>query len=134
MNLRSFLRSGWAALGGLGWCLATAGCISPRPPPAAIPPVVARLLVENLTDYEWHIAVAAAIGPETREARVAARSSIEVTLAGGDYVIEQTVVTGIAGGGLARRLPARLEPGQTYRWRLGTLLSDPAGNAGRDPR
>ena len=94
----------------------------------------ARLVVENLTDYEWHIAVAATAGAETQASRVRARSSVAMNLAGGDYVIEQTVVAENAGSELTRRLPARLAPGQAYRWRLVTLLSDPAGEAGRDRR
>jgi hypothetical protein len=91
-------------------------------------------VIENLTDYEWRIAVAATAGTETQASRVWARSSAEINLAGGDYVIEQTVVAENAGTELTRRLPAQLAPGQTYRWRLVTLLSDPAGEAGRDRR
>lgn len=114
----------------VGW-VAAAGCAStsvvPEPKPTA------RLIVENLTDYVWHVSVTAAAGPESRTTEIPARGFGEVTVAGGDYVIEQVVRSAGAGAELARRLPARLEPGQTYQWRLGTLLSDPAGASPRDP-
>jgi hypothetical protein len=106
----------------VGW-LAAAGCASSTVVPE--PPRVARLLVENLTDYAWHITVTAAAGSETGVAEVPARGFAEVTVGGGDYFIEQAARG--AGAELSRRLPARLEAGQTYQWRLGTLLSDPAG-------
>jgi len=107
-----------------GW-LAAAGCASSSVVPE--PPRVARLLVENLTDYAWRITVIAAAGPEAGAAEVPARGFAEVAVGGGDYVIEQTARG--AGAELSRRLSARLEAGQTYQWRLGTLLSDPAGAA-----
>jgi hypothetical protein len=136
VNLPGFLRSVLAIIGGLGWGLVAAGCAMVRPPTVTALPAArgARLVIENLTDYEWRIAVAATAGTETLASRVSARSSAEINLAGGDYVIEQTVVAENAGTELTRRLPAQLAPGQTYRWRLVTLLSDPAGEAGRDHR
>lgn len=108
----------------LGW-LAAAGCASSTVVPESRP--VARLLVENLTDYAWRITVTAAAGPESSTAEVPARGFAEVALSGGDYVIEQAARG--PGADLSRRLPARLEAGQSYQWRLGTLLSDPAGTS-----
>lgn len=106
----------------VGW-LAAAGCASSTVVPESRP--VARLLVENLTDYAWRISVTATAGPEASTAEVPARGFVEVMLGGGDYVIEQAARG--AGADLTRRLPARLEAGQSYQWRLGTLLSGPAG-------
>lgn len=123
-------------LGGVGWCGMVPGCATAVPPMAMVspPPARARLVVENLTDYEWRVTVTATAGPEAHEARMSPRKTLEVTLAGGDYVMEQAVVAGGAGSGLARRVPARFEPGQAYCWRLVTLLSDPAGGSGTENR
>jgi hypothetical protein len=38
-------------------------------------------------------------------------------------VIEQTMVSLDARPGQDRQIPTRFEPGQSYRWRLATLLS-----------
>jgi hypothetical protein len=131
MSRPSWFRSGWTSAGSLAWCVIALSCATPPPsivtPPP--PPAVARLLVENLTDYEWDVAVAATAGTEVCSARVPARGSIALNLAGGDYVIEQTARLERARPALVRKAPARLEPGQTYRWRLATLLSSPAGGA-----
>jgi hypothetical protein len=109
-----------------------AGCASRVSTEGKPPPAVARLEIDNRTDYEWHIAVVAVKGGEAHSSRVRARGAFVLNLAGGEYVIEQTV-TG-AGPELARRLPALLVAGQTYRWRLATLRFEANRPPGRTIR
>lgn len=130
------VRSIPAALSILGACLLGAACASNPGPGGPIANAIpgARLLVQNLTDYEWRIAVAAKEGGDVQSFRVRAHDSGEIALAGGDYLIDQTALPAGATSPLTRRVSARLEPGRTYRWRLGTLLSDPATEAGAPRR
>jgi len=103
------------------------GCanVAPAPPPA----LAAHLTVNNLTDYEWRIALSRASGESAGDYRIKARSSFDLDLAGGDYAIDQAALTKDPGAGLARRITVSLAPGRSYRWQLVTLLSDPAGTA-----
>lgn len=140
MITRMFSRAaGWSRLtqlGGLAWCALSLGCttVAPSPPAAATPPTVTHLVIINQTSYVWHIAIASTAGKETSEATVSPQTTLQVDLAGGDYLIEQTVTSAPAAPGLTRRIPAHLKPGQTYRWRLDTLLSagDPAATGAKD--
>lgn len=120
----------WTRLGGLTCLLAAAGCSSGiTPPPAPAPtPTPARLLVVNQTNYEWHLVIASTAGPERVESTVLPRDTVRIALAGGDYLIGQSTTAGRAAAGLAREIPAHLAAGQTYRWRLDTLLSDTTGD------
>jgi hypothetical protein len=86
-----------------------------------------HLVVINLTDYEWSLVLAPAAGGADRTSRVPPRGSLTIDLAGGDYRIDQSALPAGAAPELSRRLPVRLEAGRTYRWRLGTLLSDATG-------
>jgi len=106
-----------------------AGCTAPVSSSSG-PKVLAaesHLVVTNLTDYEWSLVIAPAAGGESRAPRVPPRGSLKIDLAGGDYLIDQSALPVGAAPELSRRLPARLEAGKTYRWRLGTLLSDVTG-------
>lgn len=95
------------------------GCASaPSPAP------VATLAVRNLTDYEWQLSIAPEAGGEAMVTKLAARQTVPLVLAGGDYVIKQTVVRNEGGAPLDRDLLVRLEAGQTYDWPLVTLLSE----------
>lgn len=120
------------ALGVLSWGVTATGCVAGHPPAAVAPPAAApaRLAVKNLTDYVWRLSATLPNGAEIWAREVGPRSAIEVELAAGDYVIEQAVVSGNVGPGLTRQVPARFESGQTYRWRLGTLLSTTTPEAG----
>ena len=93
------------------------------------PMAPAHLVVINLTDYEWHITIARASGEPAADFRLEPRASFTVDLAGGDYAIEQTALTNGAAAELSRKIPAKLESGQTYRWRLVTLLSESTGDS-----
>jgi hypothetical protein len=124
------LYSDLARLVGLGLMLTMGGCTAVRQPAAAGP--VAHVVVVNLSDSEWQIAIAPAGGGEARVLRLQARASQKVELSAGDYAIEQTLLAGNPGPASTRRLSAKLDPGQTYRWRLVTLLSALPGDIGRE--
>jgi len=122
-----------ARLGGLVWLLIMTGCATPpASPPVAAPAPVTHLEIINRTNYAWHITISSTSGKETFSSPVQPQASVKIDLAGGDYLIEQTVTSPGAAPELSRRIPARLEPGQTYRWRLDTLLSDTSGDPARD--
>ena len=112
-----------AFLGGMAGCTAPAPASGPRNAAAA----ASHLVVTNLTDYAWSLVIAPAAGGEDRTAQVPPRGSLTIVLAGGDYLIDQSALPVGAAPELSRRLPVRLAAGKTYRWRLGTLLSDAAG-------
>ena len=99
------------------------GCAAPVPiAPLASPP--AHLNVINETDYLWHLVILRAGGGSAHDSRLQPRATIKVDLAGGDYVIEQSVISESAAPELTRKIAAKLDSGQSYRWRLVTLLSE----------
>jgi hypothetical protein len=104
------------------------GCVTPVVVPAAAPQAPAHLIVINVTDYEWRLVIARSAGATIKDARLQSRATLAIDLAGGDYVIEQSVLGDNATPEMARKIPVSLASGQTYRWRLVTLLSEPAGN------
>jgi hypothetical protein len=120
-----------ALLAAFGLALLAAGCGTVPQTPAGASPV-AHFLVINVSDCEWQIAIAPAGGGETRALHLAARASQAIDLPGGDYVIEQTALLADAGIDSARRFTSHLDAGQTYRWRLATLLTAASGETGRD--
>ena len=87
---------------------------------------VVHLTVLNSSDCEWQIAFKAAAGGGSRTWKLAAAKMLKIELAGGDYGVEQTMLTADAGAKATRRFAMHLEPGENYRWRLMTLLSDAA--------
>lgn len=111
---------GWSTVA-LG--LLAAGCGPGKSPTSAPVANAAKVLVANLTNYDWQITVTARRGGKTRSTSFAARATGEVNVPGGDYEIEQTALTGQMGTAASRHFAVRLEPGQTYRWSLATLLS-----------
>lgn len=119
------LYSNLAAVGCLGLMLILGACTTATPPRSA--GLVAHFVVVNLSDCEWQIAIAPSGGGEARALRLPGRDTQKIDLAAGEYVIEQTMLARDAGPASTRRLTIRLEPGQTYRWRLVTLLTAPTG-------
>jgi len=93
----------------------------------------AHFVVINLSDCGWQITLAPAVGGPYRILHLAGRESQAVDLPGGEYHIEQTALAGPTGAGSTRQLKIRLDSGQTYRWRLVTLLSAPADGARSAP-
>ena len=126
----ALLRVLWAVLtlGGL-----FAGCASPDPKPSSAPAAPAHLTVINQTDYAWHLVVRRSSGAGAGDFRVQARATLSIDLAAGDYVIEQTELSADAGPALSRQIPTQLVAGQTYRWRLATLLSEPGAADSSQP-
>jgi hypothetical protein len=121
-------------LAGISWCFVVVGCTAPGPAAIAAPAEAPRahLTVVNLSAYEWRIAINHQAGGEAYAMRLAPRGSVTVDLPGGDYVIDQTALSADASPELNRRVPARLESGQAYRWRLLTVLSgSESGDAAR---
>lgn len=119
------LCSNLAAVGCLGLILILGGCTTAELPGSAGPR--AHFVVVNLSDCEWQIAIDPGGGGEGRALRLPGRGTQQIDLAAGDYVIEQTMLARNAGPASTRRLTIKLEPGQTYRWRLVTLLTAPTG-------
>jgi len=105
-------------------CLLLSGCSSPAgvAEKGASPPV--HLVVINLTDYRWRITIVHPPALPTADFQVNARESQSIDLAGGDYIIRQTVLSPGAASELSRELPAKFESGESYRWKLATLLSE----------
>lgn len=116
-----FWAIGWAFLSG---CLLLVGCSSPPVVSEKVASPPAHLAVVNLTDYRWRITIVHSSAPPTADFQVAARESQSIDLAGGDYIIKQTVLSPDAASELSRELPAKLESGESYRWKLATLLSE----------
>jgi hypothetical protein len=117
---------------GLGLMLLAGGCGTVGKPPAEIGRAV-HFVVVNLSDCGWQIAITPSDGGQARALHLAARETQEVDLSGGEYGIEQTAQTETTATKSTRRFTIRLEPGQSYRWRLVTLLSAPAGETRGDP-
>jgi hypothetical protein len=108
----------------LAGLLAASGCANP----ATVPPgsANATLGVINGTDYAWRVTLTPVAGGVSGREELPARAQCRVEVAGGDYAIEQDVVP--ANPALSRRFACRLEAGQTYHWRLATLLSNDMGS------
>jgi len=106
------------------WLVAACLCIltgCATPPVASHP--AAHLIVNNLTDYRWRIQIKRPTGGPVRDLQLAAQSSQGVDLEGADYLIEQSAQAGGAASTLTRSISVHLDAGQTYVWRLATLLS-----------
>ena len=112
-----------------GLLLLAAGC-NTVPKPSAEAGPTGHLVIVNLSDCEWQISISPMAGGETHTLHLAVRALQAIDLSPGDYVIEQTALVVDAGPDSARRFKTRIDVGQTYRWRLATLLSalreDPA--------
>ena len=122
--LSTRFRAPWTIVASL--CLLTGCATTPVPSKPA-----AHLVVNNLTDYRWRIEIRRPTGNPVRDLQLVAQSSQSVDLEGSDYVIEQSAQAEGAPSNLSRSISVRLEPGQTYVWRLATLLSGQGGPEGQ---
>jgi hypothetical protein len=68
-------------------------------------------------------------GGETRIWQMAGAASLKVDIPAGEYTVDQTMLVENPGPEARRSFPMRIEPGQTYRWRLATLLSGGSAEA-----
>ncbi len=112
----------------LGWVVALllvlTGCTTtPETPRLAMTWREAEVAVSNLTPYPWRIALRSPQGAEVKTVEVRPRESLAVVVAGGEYVIEQTLVATDPAVATTRNFSARFEAGERYRWSLATLLS-----------
>jgi len=107
------------------------GCATSAQSPTATPAGArpARIELVNLSDCDWSVAVTMPDGGNARTTRLPARETLRLELPGGDYQITQTALTGLTGADATRRFPAHLESGESYRWRLATLLTGQTGGA-----
>ncbi len=128
-SIRGAVVFAWAFGFVLVCALFLASCAAPVTPVVEAPRSPAHLVVINQTDYEWHMIIGHESGPPVRDFRLQARASLTVDLPAGDYSIEQTALSENATPELSRKISSRLESGQTYRWRLATLLSESPGNS-----
>ena len=108
----------------LSGCVATSPVVVEKPLSPS-----AHLAVLNLTDYEWHIVIVRSSGGSAADFHLEPRGSHSVDLVGDNYSIEQTTLSEAAAPELSRKIPATLEAGQSYRWRLVTLLSEQRGSS-----
>ena len=111
--------------------VAASGCAKKAPVAASLRAAKRTTKVEvvNLSDYDWRLAVVSKEGREVAASRLVARGTLRLEVPGGDYEIEQTAINGTFGPGATRRFSAHLETGESYRWRLATLLAAPTGAA-----
>lgn len=107
-------------------------------PSASVPSVetkakpMARLTMLNASGCEWRIVITSVASGDRGTWKLPVAKSIEAELGGGDYAVEQTMLADGAGADATRRFTMWLEAGQSYRWRLMTLLSEEAVD-GRTP-
>jgi len=84
----------------------------------------AHLVVVNTSERSWRVALTSVAGSEPRQWDIEPRQTVETEVPAGDYEVEQVLLTSGGGAVETRRLAARFERGQDYRWQLATLLSD----------
>ena len=84
---------------------------------------VARLSMLNSSDCEWQIVIKPRTGGAAHIWKVPLGRTLDIELAGGEYAVEQTMLIESAQPDSTRRFSMQLEAGQSYRWRLMTLLS-----------
>jgi hypothetical protein len=102
----------------------SAGCARTKVSTSIAVAEQARVVVVNLSEYEWQISVTSQHGGPAHAARVAPRASFDLAVPAGDYWVEQTVLAAGLATDNSRRFPLRVAARQTYRWALATLLSD----------
>ena len=125
--MRPFARPCVTLLVAFTLLVATFGCAGPATTaPVPTGPRIARVELVNLSECDWRITLVSTDGRETSPPRLPAHATLRLEIPGGDYTITQTALNGPAA---VRRFPAHLEPGESYRWRLATLLTGQAGAA-----
>lgn len=113
---------------------AWAGCATtPTGAVATMGAEAAQIVIANLSDYAWKIEARPAEG-RARSWQVLPRDTLQISLAGGEYVFTQTIVQAASPVASAtREFPIRFETGERYEWSLATLLSAGSDEAATGP-
>ena len=108
---------------------AFAGCASaPVVNTLALPRGHAEISVTNLSPHLWQLALRAPQANDAIRVEVKPRETFAVTMPGGDYVVEQTLIA-VGRPPASRQFTARFDAGERYRWDLATLLTTEDGSA-----
>lgn len=81
------------------------------------------MVLRNISPHRWKVTFRPVMQVTPLVVQVAPRATDELSLAGGEYQIEQAVESGGADRPAPRTFSMRLEPGGRYRWVLATLLT-----------
>lgn len=107
-----------------------AGCVSaPTGNKLALPAGHAEISVTNLSPHLWQLALRAPQASDAIRVDVKPRETFAVTMPGGEYVVEQTLMAVGFSTPSKREFTARFEAGERYRWDLATLLTTEDGSA-----
>lgn len=110
------------------WTATLAGCATaPADGRAALPPGNAEIVVTNLTPSPWRLALRSPQASDAIRVEIKPRETFTMTLPGGDYVVEQTLVPLAGAEATTRQFSAKFEVGERYRWSLATLLATDDG-------
>lgn len=101
--------------------LGLAGCESTRVGVVDRPTDRARLVVSNLSQYDWIVEVRREGGRDEVRFVILPRAVVRVDLTPGRYAIVQSISAAAELAEPVRREQASFEAGGTYRWRLATL-------------
>jgi len=125
MTVNRYFRAGfWRGCFFAAACLLGAGCTSIPKVQAVAGSPLARLVIENRTNYEWNVTATSESG-KTSSVRLDPRATVALSLPAGGYQVEQSTHAGVPDGRpLVRTLPIVLAAGVSYRWPLRTLLAD----------
>ncbi len=119
---------GLLVAGGIGGCASGVA----EPPVASAAPALkpVRLTITNEATRSWQLSFLDLDGFEVRQLRLRAREEATIELAGGEYTLEQALLSTSGARETVRRFALRLKPGGSYTWTLATLLTDAAGERG----
>lgn len=108
-----------------GWGVVAGGGCATQPELAAPERThFSEIRVINESPLAWRLTFRPRDGGASRAEAVRPRETKTVRVAGGaDYVVEQAVVTPGARVGSPRSVTVRFDPGESYDWRLATVLT-----------
>ena len=105
------------------------GCASaPKGNELSLPPGHAEISVTNLSPHLWQLALRTPTAADAIRVEVKPRETFAVTMPGGEYVVEQTLVA-VGRTPATRQFATRFEAGERYRWDLATLLTTEDGSS-----
>ena len=105
------------------------GCASaPKGNELSLPPGHAEISVTNLSPHLWQLALRTPNAGDAIRVEVKPRETFAVTMPGGEYVVEQTLLA-VGRIPATRQFATRFEAGERYRWDLATLLTTEDGSS-----